>query len=95
MKIPQTKKILATVLLSIITNSSFAWSGYDYDNKSEIDIGPGNLVREGLVIQFYENKTDDFKTAKVLFSEAIAGGTRLQLQELETKKERTFIMESN
>jgi hypothetical protein len=92
MKIPQTKKILTTLLFSIIANVAYAWSGYDYDNKTEIDIGQGNLVREGLMIQFYDNKADDFKTAKVLLMEEIAGGTRIQVQDLDSKKERTFIM---
>jgi len=69
-----------------------AWSGYDYDNKTEVDIGPGNLVREGLMIQFYDNKDDNYHTAKVLFMQSAAGGTEIQLHDLDTNKDRTFIM---
>lgn len=100
MKIHQNKKILSLALITIANftipaNNANAWSGYDYDNKTEIDIGPGNLVREGLVIQFYDNRSDNFHTARVLFSEEIAGGTRLQIQDLDSKKERTFIMQNS
>lgn len=76
-------------------NQSYSWTGYDYDNKTEIDIGPGNLVREGLVIQFYDSKTDNFHTAEILFMDSVVGGTRIQLKDLDIKKERTFLMQSN
>ncbi len=96
MKIHQIKKIFFTIFVctNLICSSASAWSGYDYDNKTEIDIGPGNLVREGLIIQFYDNRSDNFHTARVLFSEEIAGGTRLQIKDLDSNKERTFIMQN-
>jgi hypothetical protein len=94
MKTSPLKKILILLSLLIASNQAKAWSGYDYDNKSAIDIGEGNIVREGLVIQFYDNQDDNFHTAKVLFLESIAGGTQLQVQDLDQKKERTFIMDN-
>jgi hypothetical protein len=92
------KKKFTTVLFTffsivIFTNPTLAWTGYDYDNKTEIEIGPGNLVREGMMIQFYDSKIDNYQTAKVLFMDSVAGGTRLQIKDLESKKERTFIMQ--
>lgn len=95
MKISSLKKTLITATILITSsNSALAWSGYDYDNKTEIDIGEGNLVREGLVIQFYEQKDDNFHTAKILFIDSVAGGTMIQVEDLDqNNKERTFIME--
>ena len=94
MKITNKKTFLLFTFLNLIfsINSSFAWNGYDYDNKTEIEIEPGNLVREGLVFQFYDSKMDNYRTGKILFMDSVAGGTRLQLQDLDSKKERTFIM---
>ena len=94
MKITNKKTFLLFTLLTLIfrINSSFAWNGYDYDNKTEIEIGPGNLVREGSIFQFYDSKMDNYRTGKILFMDSVAGGTRLQLQDLDSKKERTFIM---
>ncbi len=88
------QKLLISILTIFLTSSksALAWNGYDYDNKTEVEIGPGNLVREGLVIQFYDSKADNYHTAKVLFMDSVAGGTRIQLQDLDVKKERVFIM---
>lgn len=96
MKISSHKKIFIAISTAFFfsINTSYAWTGYDYDNKTEIEIGPGNLVREGLIFQFYDAKTDNYRTAKVLFVESVAGGTRIQLKDLDSKKERTFIMQS-
>ncbi len=89
---------LKIFLNSLIIFSSFsiknakAWSGYDYDNKTEIDIGQGNLVREGSLIQFYDSKDDNFHTAKINFMQSSAGGVEISLLDLDAKKERNFVM---
>ena len=72
---------------------ALAWNGYDYDNKIHIEIGEGNLVRENNVIQFYDAKEDNYHTAKVLYINEANGGTQIQVEDLDWKKERTFIME--
>ena len=71
---------------------SYGWSGYDFDNKIDIEIDEGNLVREGLLIQFYDSKTDSYHSAKVLLLESDPGGTMLQIKHLELNSTRTFIM---
>ena len=76
-------------------NQLYAWTGFDYSNKTTIDIGQGNLVREGLVIQFYDSKDDNFHTAKILLITEVAGGTEIQLKDLDSKKERVFLMQQN
>ncbi len=80
------------LIFLLSTNSLYAWSGYDYENKSEIDVGPGNLVREGLTFQFYDMREDDYHTGKVVTMESVANGTRILLEDLDSKKERIFIM---
>lgn len=96
MKISPHKKTFCAIFASFFLNinPALAWNGYDYDNKTSIEIGPGNLVREGSMIQFYDSKKDNYVTAKILFMDSVAGGTRIQLEDLDSKKERTFIMES-
>ncbi len=89
---------LKIFLISLIISLSFfikkaqAWSGYDYETKTEIDIGQGNLVREGSLIQFYDSKDDNFHTAKINFMQSSAGGIEVNLLDLDTKKERNFVM---
>jgi len=78
--------------ISFFTDDAQAWSGYDFDKKTEIDIGQGNLVREGNVIQFYDTADDNFRTAKVVMMQSIANGTELTVLDLDSKKERVFVM---
>ncbi len=94
MKIVSLTKILTISAIFFSFSSAYAWTGYDYDNKTEVEIGEGNLVREGSLIQFYDSKADNYHTAKVLFVDSIAGGTRIQLQDLDAKKERTLVMQN-
>ncbi len=78
----------------LISSNSLAWTGYDFDDKNQIEIGSGNLVREGFLIQFYDSKSDNYHSAKVLFLDDVSGGSRLQVKDLDLNKERTFIMEN-
>ena len=89
------KTFLCSIFFLSFNTSASAestWYGYDYDNKTEVEIDSGNRVREGSMIQFYESKSDNYHTARVLFVEAIAGGTRVQVLDLDVKKERTLTM---
>ncbi len=94
MKILPQQKIFIPFFLStiLLSSPSFAWSGYDYENKAEVEIDKGNTVQEGYVIQFYDAKEDNYHSAKVLFRESATGGTRLQVQDLNTHTERNLIM---
>ena len=94
MKFTFLKIFLSSLLiyLSFFIKKAQAWSGYDYETKTEIDIGQGNLVREGSLIQFYDSKDDNFHTAKINFMQSSAGGVELNLLDLDTKKERNFVM---
>lgn len=71
---------------------SYAWDGYDYNNKTAVEIGPGNLVREGRVIQFYDVKNNQFYTVKIITQNEIFHGTELVVEDVDTKKQRTLIM---
>ena len=81
-------------LIIFFTNLSlvFAWEGYDYQNKTSIDIGEGNLVREGYVIQFYETKSNNFRTAKIVYMQSVVSGTEIELIDLDNNQTHFFIM---
>lgn len=98
MKVTLQQKILKIFILFVIlliTNNSqsLAWSGYDYNNKSAIEIEEGNLVREGLIIQFYDLQSDSYITAKVILLEDDAAGVKLVLHDLDHDITRTFFMQ--
>ncbi len=83
---------LSIVFLSFFAKKAQAWSGYDYETKTEIDIGQGNLVREGSLVEFYDSKDDNFHSAKINFMQSSAGGVEINVFDLDTKKEQNFIM---
>lgn len=99
MKVSSHKKsfvflsVFSAIFLSSLSHS-YSWSGYDYENKTEIEISTGNLVREGLTIQFYNSKDDKFHSGKVMYMESVPGGTRIQINDSDSKQERIFIMQN-
>lgn len=91
---PNTKKLLITLFsILLISQNAYSWNGYDYDNKTEVEIASGNLVREGMVIQFYDSKTDKYHTAKILELDDSFKGSRIKLHDLDSKRDRILIME--
>ena len=97
MKIPTTIKKISTLLvisLFFISKPSYSWDGYDHDHATSIEIGKGNLVREGLTIEFYDWNDDRYHIAKVLSQESSASGTELIVQDLYNNETRTFLMEN-
>lgn len=101
MKTPSSIKKFSTLYIIIlfltlffVTNPSYAWDGYDHDHATSIEIGKGNLVREGLTIEFYDWSDDKYHIAKVLSQESAITGTQLIVQDLENNQIRTFLMEN-
>ena len=76
----------------LLVNKVYAWSGYDFDNKTEVNIGPGNLVREGSVIEFYDSSDNNYHTAKVELVQSSGVETEVNIIDLDIKKKRTLIM---
>ncbi len=89
------KRILFIVpLLFILPNISFAWSGYDLENSQLIEIDSGNLVREGLIIEFFDNKSQNYYYGKVLQMEYSGHYTELKILQLE-EQEKDYDIEDN
>ena len=77
--------------LHLSTFNCLAWEGIDQEKNSLVEIPPGVLVREGLIIDFYDD--EDLHTARVITVNSVAGGTELVVEDLnEEGKERTLIM---
>ena len=83
------------LVITLFPKASLAWYGFDYDSKSSIDIDEGNLVRPGLVIDYYDRKIDDIKSAKVLYMESAPAGLEMKLKDIFTGEERIVFMDED
>jgi len=88
-------KFFLTILFFCLHNTTaIAWSGIDYENQTSIDIDSGNLVREGNIIDFYQQKTSELLSGKVISINYFGNATELIIEELNTAKKRTIMMQN-
>jgi hypothetical protein len=90
-------KVLVTTLILLLsfTNHSFAWDGYDRATSGEIEIGSGNLVREGETIRFYDWEKEENHRGEINSVEYKFHGVTIEIYDLDEKKDRTFEMQTN
>lgn len=87
--------IIVFFLLIILSKNALAWSGFDYENNTTIEIGSGNLVRENLIITIFDWSTNQYHDVEVLeMDDSFGDGLRLIVMDLETNKRRIFEMEN-
>ncbi len=89
------KVFLLFLLIAFLPLPAKAWKGFDYEKKTTIDVGPGNLVRNGKYIDFYDFRDDKVHNGKVLFMEETPAGIHLQVFDYDDNCERTLIMEES
>lgn len=77
----------------IFTNKALSWTGYEKDSTNMIEISQGNLVREGLVIDFFDANNSQTHQAEVLLLEYDGSFTKLILFDIDLQKEREFLMD--
>ena len=75
-------------------NNCSAWVGYDHNNNSRIEIGVGNLVREGETIKFYDWKNEEDRSGEVRAIEDLFNSTKLEIYDLVDNEIRVFDMEN-
>jgi pyruvate/2-oxoglutarate/acetoin dehydrogenase E1 component len=86
---------IAIILLifTFFSKNLLAWSGYDNDNNTTIEIGKGEMVREGLTITIFDWSTDEYHDVDVIVMEESFNGIRMEVYDTQTKKTRFFEME--
>lgn len=86
-------KIISFFVILFNSQTSFAWTGYDHADGSEIEISSGNLVREGEEIRFYDWKSEEDRLAQVRTVDGLLSGVRLEIYDYSAKEIRIFDME--
>ena len=88
------KFFLTLLCFCLLNTTAIAWSGIDYENQTSIDIDSGNLVREGNIIDFYQQKTSELLSGKVISINYFGNATELIIEDLNTAKKRTIMMQN-
>lgn len=88
-------KILVTLFLSCMAaQPAHAWYGWNVETGAEIEIGKGNLVRDGRTITILDSEDDEEK--EVLVIDIYYDRNKNTMLEIEDDdgERRTFLMES-
>ena len=88
-------KILVFNLTLLLSSNCLAWDGYDYGNDTAVEIGSGNFVEEGNIIQIYDWREGEYHDAEVKLVEDVFNSTRIEVYDLDKKEDRVLEMEKH
>ncbi len=95
MKICKKPNFLFFLLFFIAKSiAALAWVGYEESTSTMIDIISDEYVDVGVDISYYDFGAEKYFNAFVTFKDSVSDQTRLEVNELETKKKRVFIMDN-
>lgn len=87
---PTAPLLLLTALLSA---PALAWDGYDNDAGGYVEIEPGNRVRTGETIDFYDYGAGEYRTGSVESINRFGGIVEVEVYDYETNEYRTLEMD--
>jgi hypothetical protein len=96
MFLPTVKcSLVIVLLLSQPFNSQlgFAWSGYDYEKGSHVEIEKGNLVRPGRDIEIYDYQAGEYRDVEVESVRRYGGSVEVEVYDHQTGEHRTLEMD--
>lgn len=84
--------VIILLIFTFFSKNLLAWSGYDYDNNTTIDIAEGEYVREGLTVTIFDWSTDEYHDVDVIAMEDSFNALRMEVYDTQIKKTRFFEM---
>ena len=84
------KKVL---LLICFIGVAIAWEGYDYESGNYVEIGKGNLVRKGKMIEIYDYKDGKYKEVEVQSIKRHGNKVEVEVYDYNNNKYRTLNMD--
>jgi hypothetical protein len=86
-------RLLLVAIYFFAPTQLFAWSGFDYETGSYIEIESGNLVRTGNEIEFYDYATGSYHYGVVESMRSYGSSVEVEVFDYETGTYRYFEME--
>lgn len=72
-----------------------AWSGFDYDKGSYVEIEKGNLVRSGRDIEIYDHGKGEYRDVNVESIRRLGSRVEVEVTDNETGETRTLDMDKD
>lgn len=86
-------RLLLVAIYFFAPTQLLAWSGFDYETGSYIEIESGNLVRTGNEIEFYDYATGSYHYGVVESMRSYGSSVEIEVFDYETGTYRYFEME--
>jgi pyruvate/2-oxoglutarate/acetoin dehydrogenase E1 component len=87
------KLLLSIAAFACLSSPALAWDGYDWESGSHVEIGKGNLVREGKDIEIYDYGKGEYRDVTVEDVRGTGSGAEVEVYDHETGDYRTLDME--
>lgn len=90
------KKLFFTLVVMGIMGASggaYAWSGYDYQSNTNVEIEPGTLVREGQTIDVFDHSSGEYKMMDVMNMQKIGQSVEIEAYDYNSGEIKTFEMD--
>jgi hypothetical protein len=83
------------VAAAALCTPAFGWDGTDASMGGSVEIGKGNLVREGLDIEIYDYDSGGYRDVTVEDINRSGSGVEIEVYDNESGEYRTFEMEDD
>ncbi|MGE7367913.1 DUF5334 family protein [Neorhizobium sp. NPDC001467] len=91
----KTIAVLVTLAALLFGTQTMAWDGVDAESGANVEIGKGNLVREGETIEVYDYDAGEYRDMEVQSIDSSGSSVDLEVYDNESGETRTFNMEDN
>jgi hypothetical protein len=85
-------KLIIFLLSALVATSATAWSGYDYERGTFVDIEKGNLVRPGRDIEIYDYQ-GGYREVEVQSIRRVGSSVEVEVVDRDTGDVRTLEMD--
>ncbi len=86
---------LSVFVLLCMSESVFAWDGYDYDSGNHVEIERDSLVRRGNEIEYYDHEDGEYKYGDVESVRRYGTSVEVEVYDHDSGEYRTFEMDGN
>lgn len=88
-------RMILLAVTVVLSGPAYSWEGTDTETGGSIEIGKGNLVREGRDIEIYDSETGSYRDVTIEDINSYGSGVEIEVYDSESGEYRTFEMEDD